>query len=582
MALRFSPDGNLLLSASLDQMIHVWDLKDKSDKCGKSLAEHTSVVNDLDVDPLNRYFASTGNDGIVIVWNLQTLKRIETLPLKGWGLAVEFSSDGSTLAASDGEGNVFLWNVADWKLKAHIETTGWTLVSLALNSDASQVITAGVDGPVDLWDTRTLKRIARIQEREKVWKVRFLREWKLIAVAMWDGTVRLWDAKTLNVAGTLDASDDWIRDVAVTGDGLKLATAGKTGTVRVWDLHSLQPVFETTQDNPREVLVGQYSGNGQFFISGGRDGAARIYKVTTQGRLVRTECEIRHEDWVVSAVISHDAKLAASAGAKDGGSQNIIRLWNPQDCSAPQAKVEIGSAFPEKIALDRNAARLAYGTRNGEIAVVDLATLQRTPLRAPQAAAYNVYALQFHPSEEILASGGLDGAVTLWPLKATANQHERILRGWPKGAYVSALSYSPDGRLIAAAGSGGKVYIWRPETGDEPIATLEIGGESNSVAFSPDGLSLAVGSDLRDITLWSTQTWAKTFHWQSNVHVGVRGVFGFHPLRSDLAFDGAGGSIRIIPPLQEKVGHDFKDLSPSLQGTEVSLDIPGPHRPEAR
>jgi WD40 repeat protein len=576
-ALRFSPDGNLLLSAGADLTIHVWDLKGKS---GRSLTEHASVVNDLDIDSRSRYFASTGNDGIVIVWDLKTLTRIKTLPLQGWGFAVEFSADGSTLAASDGEGNVFLWNVADWTPKAHIETASWTLVSLALNSDASQVITAGVDGPVDLWDTRTLKRIARIQEREKVWKVRYLRGWKLIAVAMWDGTVRIWDAETLNVAGTLDASDDWIRDLAVTGDGLKLATAGKTGTVRVWDLHSLQPVFETTRDNLREVLVGQYSGNGQFFLSGGRDSAARIYKVTEQGRLVRSECEIKHEDWVVSAAISHDAKLAASAGAKDGGSQNFIRLWNPQNCSAPQDKVEIGSAFPEKITLDRSAARLAYGTRKGEIAIVDLATGNRVTLRTPQAAAYNVYALQFHPSEEILASGGLDNAVTLWPLKP--GQSERVLRGWPANAYVSALSYSPDGRLIAAAGSGGKAYVWNPETSDEPIATLEIGAESNSVAFSPDGQSLAVGSDLRDITLWSTRTWTKTFHWQSNAHVGVRGVFGFHPLRSDLAFDGGGGSIRIIPRLQAEVSHNFQGLAPSLQGTEVSLDGPEARRQEKR
>lgn len=577
-ALRFSPDGKLLLSASSDQTIYVWNLG--SDRESKSLSGHTSVVNDLDIDPQSRYFASTGNDEKVIVWDLHSLTPVTTLQLGGWGLAVEFSADGKSLAASDDEGNVFLWNVADWNPKGHIQTNSWTLISLALNSNASQVLTASVDGQVDLWDTQTELRIARIQEGEKVWKVRFLRERNLLAVAMWDGSVRIWDAKTRNLAGTLDASDDWIRDLASTGDGLKLVTAANTGTVRTWDLRSLRPIFETIRDNPREVLVGLYSGNGQFFVSGGRDRGMRVYKVRDRGQLSPLGCEIKHEDWVISAAISDDAKLVAGAGAKDGGSQNFIRLWNPQNCLMPARKIEIGAAFPEKVALDRTASRLAYGTRKGEIAVQDIASGARTTLRAPQAAAYNVYALQFHPSKEILASGGLDNAVTLWPLKP--GEPKRVLQGWPANAYVSALTYSPNGDLIAAAGSGGKVVIWAPDTSDKPIATLDIGAESNSVAFSPDGQSLAVGSDLRDITMWSTRTWIKTFHWQSNLHVGVRGVFGFHPQRSDLAFDGGGGSIRIMPRLLTEVGHNFQDLSPSLRGTEVSLDGLRPHRPKVR
>ena len=64
---------------------------------------------------------------------------------------------------------------------------------------------------------------------------------------------------------------------------------------------------------------------------------------------------------------------------------------------------------------------------------------------------------------------------------------------------------SPDGRTLATAGWDGVVKLWHVPTGQE-MATLEATeGNVWSVAFSPDGMSLAAGTqhgDAGQVVLW--------------------------------------------------------------------------------
>jgi WD40 repeat protein len=73
-------------------------------------------------------------------------------------------------------------------------------------------------------------------------------------------------------------------------------------------------------------------------------------------------------------------------------------------------------------------------------------------------------------------------------------------------APVLSVAWSPDGRTLASGSSDRTVKLWEAATG-KLLATLQgHTGEVYSIAWSPDGKTLASGSDDRTVMLWDAAT----------------------------------------------------------------------------
>jgi WD40 repeat protein len=101
---------------------------------------------------------------------------------------------------------------------------------------------------------------------------------------------------------------------------------------------------------------------------------------------------------------------------------------------------------------------------------------------------HNAFSLAMSPDGVTLASGHWD-VVTLWNM--VTGKRLAVLRGF--GRYVVGLSFSKDGKLLAAATDSGGLQIWDVHRHTR-VHSLDIGGgDVSDPAFSPDGRRVALG-----------------------------------------------------------------------------------------
>ena len=102
----------------------------------------------------------------------------------------------------------------------------------------------------------------------------------------------------------------------------------------------------------------------------------------------------------------------------------------------------------------------------------------------------SVNSVVFSPDGNMIASASADRTIRLW--NVNTREHSKTLMGHADS--VRRVVFSPDGETIASSSNDRTVRLWNANTG-EHIKTLTGHVENvNTVAFSPDGNTLASGS----------------------------------------------------------------------------------------
>ena len=148
--------------------------------------------------------------------------------------------------------------------------------------------------------------------------------------------------------------------------------------------------------------------------------------------------------------------------------------------------------------------------------------------------------IQYSPDGKGLAVASSMG---IWIYDARTGAEVTLLSGHQGD--VLSIAYAPDGKTLASGGRDGTIRLWRPKT-NQHLATLTgHGGLVTSLAFSPDGKKLVSGSGDATVRLWSTETrqqlWSedtpqKRSHAQPKDPV-IRDIFGLSPPPSRSLFE---------------------------------------------
>jgi WD40 repeat protein len=195
---------------------------------------------------------------------------------------------------------------------------------VAASPDGRWVATASGDGTVNLWDGRSLKLVRTLQaSRGMVWTVAFSADSRYLASG--SGDVRVWEAATgREVHKPFEGHRGLVNALAFHPQRPWLASSGKDGSVRLWDLEAGKPLGVLHQ--AREVFeCVAFSPDGRWLAAGGYDTRVALwdFRELPPRPSPPTRSLTNHDSGVWAVAFSPDGKYFAS-----GAGRGVIILWD--------------------------------------------------------------------------------------------------------------------------------------------------------------------------------------------------------------------------------------------------------------
>ncbi|CAF0814946.1 unnamed protein product [Adineta ricciae] len=466
------------------------------------LEGHMSAVTSL-VLHSDHTLISSGRDRVVIVWDLQTLSSIRTIPvmetvealvslpshdfLKPLKLKHTFSSDEPLFFTFGNSGLVKLWSGTTGRCLLIQEDK--TYEKVANNSSFSKDIehqqvflnayfneatrmfyTNTVDHTIVAFNIKKLKLEKQfIGELGDVLDVRFLNGDENtpthVVVASNDDKVKIFNLNTWNCQ-LLKGHTDIVIGLDISHDHRLIATCSKDDVVRIWSFNADRSSFictATAEGHTGDVAAIAFAKtSNSFIVSGSQDTTAKVWSLENlvldaeQPQSLSSLFTLKtHDKEVNSVAVSFNDKQFAT-----GSADKTAKIWDFRN----QKLLAVLSGHRRGIwCVQYSPANPELATASADGLIKIWSTKDYNCLQTIEGHDASVLRITYLSMGTQIISSGSDGLLKLWDLKSSTcvksiDAHDGKIWG---------MTASTDESLLVTCASDSTVTIWRDSTEED-------------------------------------------------------------------------------------------------------------------
>jgi len=485
-----SRDERRLATYSGSQLV-IWDLATEQPMREYSISSFVDLIR---FSPKEDYIALGGK--AVMVLPVDGIEPQSLLPQQASTRYVAVTSaDADAMAEVESSGLIRVRPLgtprgkapqAKLALQGHLKST----TAIAFSPDRTRLASCGGDKTIRVWSLASGERIQEIRLKDAPDPCAALSpDAALVAGAVGD-RVRVWNVASGELQ-TIMLVDGPVRSLVFSPDGKQLVSGSLAGELRVFDIRDGK-LLRQEGTGKQSISILRYTPDGKSLCVGRADGALELWNPADFKRTARLE-GLAGEPRCL-AFPPDSGRMAA------GDARGVVAVWELK--TGKRLNRFTGNGGPIHIlAFNREGTTVTCRNRT-TYSRLDLATnnLASGRFSVTVTGEKRLPGFAFSPDGKTLATAN-PSAVRLWDLESKKYTDTLLTP-----ADCSAeLAYSPTGDVLAAAWHG--FIVFRLDEDSQPMYIDEkSSGETLSLAFTPDGRTLATAGREKEIKLWDVAT----------------------------------------------------------------------------
>jgi WD40 repeat protein len=389
---------------------------------------------------------------------------------------------------------------AHWSSSGHVLEAGSAVTRVVYAPSRSLIIAGTNSGLLRIWSTVDFEEVAQLSgHKGHITSLAITSDGLRVASGSSDRTIRVWDCRTFEELGLCEHEDE-VNSVAFSPDSSLIASGSDDCTVGIWNTRSVEGVTRLT-GHTKLVLSVAFFPDGTRIASASFDCTVRMWDARTYEPLA--SLELSGQVWTIT--ISPDSTRLA-LGEYTSGTEGVLRVFNAVTL-AEQAQVNISPGFYIlwAIVFSPDGTLIASGTASGAVQVWDASNLNNISMIKGHHG--QVMCIAFSPDGSQMASGSAEGTLRIRP---AAYSEEQLAPIPGHDGCVFQVVFSSDGSRLVSGSLDSTVRIWDGLTCEELAVLTGHGNVVWTVDYSPDGSRVISGSDDCTVRVWNALDFQET------------------------------------------------------------------------